>query len=165
MCISSRSFVPAQASCGIVLCHIHPKKCYCNGRNRRDTINSCEIHCSNRCVHILWPDSGHMIPSNIQLRYLISHLFTNCVIHDESWKSENCMYSISSYCNINESQLSCIFTSQREALCLIPVQFRNHQIGVYHMNIACKITTSLRFLSLSILYEICTQFVFCCVLS
>ena len=64
-----------------------------------------------------------------------------------------------------QSQLTCIFTSQLEALCLIPMQFRNHKISVYYVNIACKITTSLTFLSLSIFYEIWTQFVFCCVLS
>ena len=187
MCIASRSFVPAQASCGIVLCHIHPKKCYYNGRNRRDAINLCEIHCSNRFVHILWPDSGHMKPSNIKLRYHISHRFTNCVIHDESWKSENCMYITSSYCKTNDclnytnifrlstfrlilfwlflnsnpcnmtqfdatsqdrvlqSQLTCIFTSQLEALRLNPVQFRNHKISVFFMNIACKIKHRLDF--------------------
>ena len=64
-----------------------------------------------------------------------------------------------------QSQLTYIFTSQLEALRLIPVQFRNHKISVFYMNIACKITTSLRFSSLSIFYEICTQFAFCWVLS
>ena len=40
---------------------------------------------------------------------------------------------------VSQSQLSCIFTvtSQREVLCLIPVQLRNHKIGVYYVNIAC----------------------------
>ena len=53
-------FLPPQGLCGIILCHTHPKKCCYHGFNRQkvDAINSCEIHCSNRFVQIIWPDSA-----------------------------------------------------------------------------------------------------------